>query len=78
MKIKYTKEEMMELSNVEILEKTYGRAVDFYLYQRQPTQLCVNDLQGFKSENGCFYTRTGIKISLHDVEYIDIKLRVYS
>ncbi len=68
----YTREELTKISEKEILEKTHGKSIEFHLNNGHWSQLCVNDLQGFDSENGYFYTRTDIKIRLQDVDYIEI------
>lgn len=72
METKYTKEELMRFSNEELLKITKDRAIDFHLNNSRLAQLCVNDLQGFDCENSFFYTRTGIKILLQDVDYIEV------
>lgn len=69
---KFTREQIMRSSNEEILEKTNGKAVDFHLIDGNWTQLCVGDLACFDSESGCFHTKTGIKIRLQDVDYIEV------
>ena len=70
MSTKYTKEQLLKFSNDELLERTLGRAVDIHLRNGRTTQLCVNDLLGVDGENVCFFTRTDIKISLQEVDYI--------
>ena len=72
METKYTKEELMRFSNEELLKITKDRAIDFHLNNSRLAQLCVNDLQGFDCENSLFYTRTGIKILLQGVDYIEV------
>ena len=72
MKKKYSKKEFLSLSNEELLKITKDRAIDFHLNNSRLAQLCVNDLQGFDCENSLFYTRTGIKILLQDVDYIEV------
>ena len=72
MRKRYTREQLMNYSNEEILEKTKDRAVDIHLYNGHWSQLCVNDLLGFDSENLSFKTRTGISIRLQDVDYIEV------
>lgn len=70
MKKKYTKKEFVSLSNKELMEITKGKAVDFHFFNKQPTQLGPNDLQGYDTERGYFYTKTGIEIDQHIVDYI--------
>ena len=72
MKKIYTKKEFVSLSNEKLREITKGKAVNFHFTDGRWTQLCANDLQGFDSMNGCFYTKTDIKISLQNVDYIEI------
>ena len=72
MKKKYTKKEFTLLSNKGLLEITKGKAVDFHFFNKQPTQLGRNDLQGYNTERGYFYTKTGIEIDQHIVDYIEI------
>jgi len=72
MRTKYVKGQLMKFSNEEILDRTKGRAVDFHLTDGRWTQLCVNDLQGFDEEGSFFYTKTGIRLNLQDIDYIEI------
>ena len=72
MKKKYTKKEFTSLSNKELLEITKGKAVDFHFFNKQPTQLGPNDLQGYDAEIGFFFTKTGIRIDQHSVDYIEV------
>lgn len=72
MKKIYTKKEFTSLSNKELLEITKGKAVDFHFFNKQPSQLGRNDLQGYNTERGYFYTKTGIEIDQHIVDYIEI------
>ena len=72
MKKKYTKKEFTLLSNKGLLEITKGKAVDFHFFNKQQTQLGRNDLQGYNTERGYFYTKTGIEIDQHIVDYIEI------
>lgn len=72
MSTKYTRKQLMSLSNEEVLKMTKGRAVDFHLIDGRCTQLCVGDLMGFDSESGCFYTRTDIKIRHQDIDYMEV------
>lgn len=72
MRTKYVKGQLMKFSNEEILDRTKGRAVDFHLTDGRWTQLCVNDLQGFDEEGAFFYTKTGIRLNLQDIDYIEI------
>ena len=72
MRTKYAKRELILLSNEEIMEITKGKEVDFHFFNKQPTQLGRNDLQGYNTERGYFYTKTGIEIDQHIVDYIEI------
>lgn len=72
MSTKYTKEQLLKFSNDEMSERILGRAVDIRLRNGRTTQLCVNDLQGFDTENRVFYTRTDIRILLQEVDYIEV------
>ena len=72
MKKIYTKKEFVSLSNEELLEITKGKAVNFHFFNKQPTQLGRNDLQGYNTERGYFYTKTGIEIDQHSVDYIEV------
>ena len=72
MKKKCTKKEFVSLSNEELMEMTKGKAVDFHFFDKQPTQLGRYDLQGYDAERGYFYTKTGIEIDQHAVDYIEV------
>ena len=72
MKKIYTKKEFVSLSNEELLEITKGKAVDFHFFNKQPTQLGANDFQGYNTERGYFYSKTGIEIDQHSVDYIEV------
>ena len=72
MKKIYTKKEFVSLSNKELLEITKGKAVDFHFFNKQATQLGANDFHGYDAERGYFYTKTGIEIDQHTVDYIEI------
>ena len=72
MRTRYTREQLMKYSNDEILKNTKNMAIDFHLNNSHWLQLCVNDLHRFDCANGCFYTRTDIKIRFQDVDYIEI------
>lgn len=72
MDTKYTREQLMKLSNEELLEITNGQAVDFHLTDGRRTQLCVGDLLCLENNNYSFQTRTGITIKLQDVNYIEV------
>lgn len=72
MKKKYTKKEIVSLANEELMEITKDKTVDFHFFNKQPTQLGRNDLQGYNTERGYFYTKTGIEIDQHIVDYIEI------
>lgn len=72
MRTKYTKEELILLTNEEIMALTKGKAVDFHFFNKQPTQLGTNDLQGYDAERGYFYTKTGIEIDQHLVDCIEV------
>ena len=54
MKKKYTKKEFTLLSNKGLLEITKGKAVDFHFFNKQPSQLGRNDLQGYNTERGYY------------------------
>lgn len=72
MKKKYTKKELVSLSNEDLRKITEGRSVDFHFFCKQPTQLGPNDFQGYDTERGYFYTKTGIEIDQHIVDYIEV------
>ena len=72
MKKKYTKKEFVSLSNEELVEITKGKVVNFHLFNKQPTELGANDFHGYNAERGCFYTKTGIEIDQHIVDYIEV------
>lgn len=72
MRKKYTKKEFVNLSNEELMEITKGKSVDFHFFNKQPTQLGFYDLQGYDAERGYFYTKTGIEINQHTVDYIEV------
>ena len=72
MRTKFTKEQLITFSDKKKMDIVKGRAVDFHLSGDRLTQLCANDIQSFDSKNLSFYTRTGIKICLQDVDYIEI------
>ena len=65
MKKKYTKKEIVSLSNEELMEITKDKTVDFHFFNKQPTQLGPNDLQGYDTERGYFYTKMGMEIDQH-------------
>ena len=75
-RLKYATPE--QLQNYEVNE--YGihwKEIDEDLsfegfFNKQPTQLGTNDLQGYDAERGYFYTKTGIEIDQHTVDYIEI------
>jgi hypothetical protein len=72
METKYTKEQLLVLSNEEIKDKTNKRAVDIYMYDGRFAQLCANDFQGFDKERKYFYSKTGIKIEFQKVDCIKV------
>jgi len=72
MKKIYTKKEFVSLSNEELLEITKGKAVNFHFFNKQPTQLGANDFHGYDTERGYFYSKTGIEIDQHSVDYIEV------
>lgn len=72
METKIAKKQLIALSIEELMDKTKNRAVNVYLYDGRFTQLCANDLQGFDDESSMFYARTGIKIYLQDLDYIEV------
>ena len=65
MKKKYTKKEIVSLANEELVEITKEKTVDFHFFNKQPTQLGPNDLQGYDTERGYFYTKMGMEIDQH-------------
>ena len=65
MRTKYAKRELILLSNEKIMEITKGKEVDFHFFNKQPTQLGPNDLQGYDTERGYFYTKMGMEIDQH-------------
>ena len=66
------KDELVNLSHDELIELTKDHAVDFHLYNGKITQLSFNDLKGFDSERSIFYTNTGIKIELKNVNSLEV------
>lgn len=72
MKKIYTKKEFVSLSNEKLSEITEGRSIEFHLFCKQPIQLGPNDFQGYDTERGYFYTKTGIEIDQHIVDYIEV------
>ena len=72
MKKKYTKEQLKLLSNEELMDKTRNCAVDVYMYDGRFSQLCANDFQGFDIEKTFLYSKTGIRIYLQEVDYIEV------
>lgn len=72
MKKIYTKKEFVSLSNEVLRKITEGRAVEFHLFCKQPTQLSPNDFQGYDTKRGYFFTKTGIEIDQHIVDYIEV------
>lgn len=72
METKYTKEQLMELSHDELMDKTKNRAVEVYMYDGRFTQLCANDFLGFDYEKKYIYSKTGIKIKFQEVDYIKV------
>lgn len=72
MKTKLTKEEILTMSNEELMDKTNDCAVDIHYNDGRLTQLCANDLQSFDKGSFTFSTRTGIQINLHEVSYLQV------
>ena len=62
----------MAITNEELMAVTRNCAVDLHLLNGSVTQLCVNDLQVFDKGSSLFYTKTGIKINLQEVDYIEV------
>ena len=60
------------MSNEELIDMTKNCAIDIHFYGDRLTQLCVNDLRSFDKEKSFLYTRTGIKIDLNEVDYIEV------
>lgn len=72
METKYAKDQLLVLSNEELMDKTKNRAVEVYTYDGRFAQLCVNDFQGFDHERKYFYSKTEIKIEFQKVDYIKV------
>ena len=68
-----TKEELRNyLSTGEFWDIVKDHAVDFHLTDDRLTQLCANDLKRFDITSSSFYTHSGIRIKLDDVNYIKV------
>ena len=69
---KLTRKELQAISNEELMNLINNCAVVFHLLGGRLTQLCENDLQVFDKRSSLFYTKTGIKINLKEVDYIEV------
>ena len=72
MKQKITNKDLKTMSTEELMNKINGCAIDVHFYDGRVNQLCVNDLRCFNRESFIFSTRTGIEITIHEVDYIEV------
>lgn len=72
LRTKYTRKQLKNISQEEILNNIIGKAVDFHLSNNEYFQVCANDLKEYDKNNQLFQTRTGINISILDVDYLEV------
>ena len=68
------KDQLKVMSNDELLAKTKDRAVNVYIFGQNHSSIniCFNDLLGFDISKSSLLTRTGIKVELKNINYIEI------
>ncbi len=74
MSIIFSRDELNNMKNDDLMKMTKDRAVEFYntRIEYPKIQLSPNDLERFDLGNSLLFTKTNIRINLQEIDYMKI------